>query len=421
MKFLFDLDGTVTSEETLPIIANHFNCVEQISELTAKTVQGNVPFIESFIRRVNILGAYSVSETTRLLSEVPLYPAIAKFIEEHKEDCVIVTGNLTCWCEGLFKKIGCQCYGSEALCEDDKVVKLKTILRKEQIVDQYKALGETVVFIGDGNNDLEAMRHANVSIATGLTHNPAQSLMSICDYVIFNEQALVRQMRQLCGEYDDEKSVVISCAGIGSRLGLGLTKALVQINGNSLISWQLKLFKDVKDVRIVIGFQGGEIIEEVRKYRDDVIFCYNHRYFETKTGASYYLGARHANHETLEWDGDLLVHPDDVKKLLATSGEFICYADKTSDDAVFVQTNENGDVLCFSREQGDYEWTGPACMNKQHLIYSTQNVFNMFEPYCPMKGIKVRAYDIDTYNDYIRVSEITKDWEGYKHERNWIG
>lgn len=411
MKFLFDLDGTVTSEETLPIIANHFNCVEQISELTAKTVQGNVPFIESFIRRVNILGAYSVSETTRLLSEVPLYPAIAKFIEEHKEDCVIVTGNLTCWCEGLFKKIGCQCYGSEALCEDDKVVKLKTILRKEQIVDQYKALGETVVFIGDGNNDLEAMRHANVSIATGLTHNPAQSLMSICDYVIFNEQALVRQMRQLCGEYDDEKSVVISCAGIGSRLGLGLTKALVQINGNSLISWQLKLFKDVKDVRIVIGFQGGEIIEEVRKYRDDVIFCYNHRYFETKTGASYYLGARHANHETLEWDGDLLVHPDDVKKLLATSGEFICYADKTSDDAVFVQTNENGDVLCFSREQGDYEWTGPACMNKQHLIYSAQNVFNMFEPYCPMKGIKVRAYDIDTYNDYIRVSEITKDWE----------
>ena len=33
------------------------------------------------------------------------------------------------------------------------------------------------------------------------------------------------------------KSVVISSAGIGSRLGLGLTKALLQINGRSLISW----------------------------------------------------------------------------------------------------------------------------------------------------------------------------------------
>lgn len=410
MKFLFDLDGTVTSAETLPIIANHFDCVEQIAELTARTIQGNVPFVESFIRRVNILGGFSVRKTAELLSKVPLYPQIAQFIKEHSEDCVIVTGNLTCWCEGLFKNIGCQCYGSEAECEDDHVVKLRTILRKEQIVDQYRALGETVVFIGDGNNDLEAMRHANISIATGLTHNPAQSLMSICDYVIFDENALVRQMRQLAGEYDDEKSVVISCAGIGSRLGLGLTKALVEINGRSLISWQLKLFKGVKDVRIVIGFQGGEIIQEVRKYRNDVIFCYNHRYFETKTGASYYLGARHANHLSLEWDGDLLVHPDDVKHVLSVPGEFICYADKTSDDAVFVQTDENGDVIRFSRESGDFEWTGPACMDKRHLTYCSQNVYNMFEPLCPMRGIKVRAYDIDTYNDYIRVSELTKDW-----------
>ena len=191
----------------------------------------------------------------------------------------------------------------------------------------------------------------------------------------------------------------------------GLTKALVQINGGSLISWQLKLFKDVEDLRLVIGFQGSEIIEEVRKFRDDVIFCYNHRYFETKTGASYYLGARHANHETIEWDGDLLVHPDDVKMLLSTSGEYICYGDITSEDSVCVHVNENGEVLDFSREGGDYEWTGPACMDKKHLTYCSQNVFNMFEPLCPMRGIKVRAYDIDTYNDYIRVSEITKDWK----------
>lgn len=410
MKFLFDLDGTVTSAETLPIIANHFDCKEEISELTKRTVQGNIPFIESFIRRVNILGKYSISETSDLLAQVPLYPKIKEFIDSHREDCIIVTGNLTCWCDGLFKKIGCQCYGSEAECESDKVVKLKSILRKEQIVDQYKALGEMVVFIGDGNNDLEAMRHANISISVGLTHNPAQSLMAITDYVIFNEHALCRQMRQLAGEVFHSKSVVISCAGIGSRLGLGLTKALVQINGGSLISWQLKLFKDVEDLRIVIGFQGGEIIEEVRKYRDDVVFCYNHRYFETKTGASFYLGARHANNEILEWDGDLLVHPDDVKMLLQTKGEYICYGDKTSEESVFVRTNDKGEVLSFSRESGDYEWTGPACMAKRNLTYNSNNVFNMFEPLCPMRGIKVRAYDIDTYNDYIRVSEITKDW-----------
>jgi HAD superfamily phosphoserine phosphatase-like hydrolase len=411
MKFLFDLDGTVTSQETLPVIADYFHCQEEIADLTKRTIAGNVPFVESFIRRVNILGKYSVSETNKLLAQVPLYSKIQEFIDRHKADCIIVTGNLTCWCEDLFKRIGCQCYGSEAEMEGDCVVKLKSILRKEDIVDRYRALGETVVFIGDGNNDLEAMRHANISIAAGLTHNPAQSLLAICDYVVFNEHALCRQLCQLCGEHGQQKSVVISCAGIGSRLGLGLTKALVQINGSSLISWQLKLFKDVEDLRLVIGFQGSEIIEEVRKYRDDVIFCYNQRYFETKTGASFYLGARHANDYSLEWDGDLLVHPDDVKRVLEAEGEFICYADKSSDEAVWVQTDEKGYVHAFSRECGDYEWTGPACISKINLTYSSQNVFNMFEPFLPMRGIKVRAYDIDTYNDYQRVQEITKDWK----------
>ena len=106
---LFDLDGTVTSKETLPVIASHFNCQEEIAELTKRTVAGNVPFIESFIRRVNILGKYSVSETNKLLAQVPLYPELKQFIDTHRADCIIVTGNLTCWCEGLFRKIGCQC------------------------------------------------------------------------------------------------------------------------------------------------------------------------------------------------------------------------------------------------------------------------------------------------------------------------
>lgn len=206
------------------------------------------------------------------------------------------------------------------------------------------------------------------------------------------------------------KSVVISCAGIGSRLGLATTKALININGKSLIRWQLELFKDIDDVRIVIGFQANEVVEEVRKYRNDVIFIYNHRYFETKTGASFYLGARDGNEYALEYDGDLLVHPDDVKMLLEQEGEWVAYADKMSDDAVYVKTNQVGDVLAFSRDQGDYEWTGPCCLKKDRLRYSSGHVFNQLEPYLPMKGIKVRACDIDTYDDYQRALEFVKGW-----------
>ncbi|MBQ3354836.1 MAG: NTP transferase domain-containing protein [Bacteroidales bacterium] len=206
------------------------------------------------------------------------------------------------------------------------------------------------------------------------------------------------------------KSVIISCAGIGSRLGLGQTKALIKVNGKSLIAWQLEMLKEVDDIRVVIGYQANDIIEEVLKYRKDVVFVYNHRYFETKTGASFFLGAQHGKELSIEWDGDLLVHPDDVKTVLNTEGEFICYADKSSDEAVYVQTDERGNVVAFSRETGDYEWTGPACIMRDKIKYSSGNVFNQLEPYLPMRGIKIRAYDIDTYSDYTRVMEITKKW-----------
>lgn len=204
------------------------------------------------------------------------------------------------------------------------------------------------------------------------------------------------------------KSVVISCAGIGSRLGLATTKALINIHGKTLIRWQLELLKDIEDIRIVVGFQANEVIKEVLSYRDDVVFVYNHNYFETKTGASFYLGARDGNEYAFEYDGDLLIHPDDLKMLLSLEGEWIAYADKISDDAVYVKINEKGEVLAFSKEQGDYEWTGPCCIKKEKIQYNSGNVFNQLEPYLPMKGIKIRACDIDTYDDYLRALEWVK-------------
>ena len=207
------------------------------------------------------------------------------------------------------------------------------------------------------------------------------------------------------------KSIVISCAGIGSRLGLGTTKALLEINGRSLIAWQMELFKHVEDVRVVIGYQANDVIKEVLKYRNDVIFIYNHNYFDTKTGASFYLGARHANDFVLEYDGDLLVHPDDMKHCLEAEGEYIAYSDVMSDDAVFVSVNEQGDVLGFSRRAGDFEWTGPACIARKKVRYTSGNVYNQLEEYLPMKGIHIRACDIDTYEDYERAMQLVRGWK----------
>ncbi|MBO5441078.1 MAG: phosphoserine phosphatase, partial [Alphaproteobacteria bacterium] len=61
----------------------------------------------------------------------------------------------------------------------------------------YQNQGEQVVFIGVGDNDVEAMRLADISIASGLTHHPAPSVLSIANYLTLNEEGLCRQLNQL--------------------------------------------------------------------------------------------------------------------------------------------------------------------------------------------------------------------------------
>lgn len=197
IKFVFDLDGTVTAEETLPLMAKHFKVEEEIDELTRETVQGNIPFVESFIRRVFILGKLPVDAVADLLGTSKLHERLVAFIREHPENCAVATGNLACWSHKLLDKIGCEWHCSDAIVENNQVVKLTKILRKEQVVEDYRRDGFTVVFIGDGNNDLEAMRVADVAIAVGTTHEPAKSILPVADYLIFEDEALCRQLNQL--------------------------------------------------------------------------------------------------------------------------------------------------------------------------------------------------------------------------------
>lgn len=198
MKFLFDLDGTLTLKETLPVIAEHFGIEEQIIPLTQQTVQGIVPFEEGFMKRVHILRQYSVSEISSLLSTVPIHPLLLQFIRQERANCIVVSGNLDCWCHSLLEKIDCKhYYCSEALVKDDKLVGIQRLLNKKAIVCTYQEQGEKVAFIGDGYNDLEAMQQADLALVCGLSNTPAPSLLSVADRVFYDEKELVDYLNQL--------------------------------------------------------------------------------------------------------------------------------------------------------------------------------------------------------------------------------
>lgn len=410
MIFVFDLDGTLTACETLPLIAKAFNVEAEIEKLTAQTVKGDIPFMESFIRRVEILGHLDTPKVAALLSTVTINSHINKFIAENPAACVVATGNYRGWISELGKKISCHLICSEGETDAAGKVRLTKILKKEDVVREYQARGEKVVFVGDGNNDAEAMRIADISIACGIIHAPAQSVMQVADYAVYDAEALVRLLNQI-KQPQGGMSVVISAAGVGSRLGLGQTKSLIKLAGTSLIKLQLNSFSAVEDLRIVVGFQAKDLIEEVLSQRRNVIFAFNHDYFHTKTGTSLYLGARHANAMIIAWDGDLLVHPSDIVRCLDTSQEYIGVSAKTSDDTVFVKLDESANVVAFSRENGDYEWSGPACLRRENIHFTSGHVYTLIEQRLPMPSKIIDARDIDTYEDYKRALAFIATWD----------
>ena len=210
---------------------------------------------------------------------------------------------------------------------------------------------------------------------------------------------------------DFSRTVVISCAGMGNRLGLGTTKALVEIEGKPLIGWHLENLSGEVDIRVVVGYQAQQVIDVVNQYRNDVTFVFNYNYQTTKTGDSVVLAAQHSNEYILSLDGDLLIHPDDMKTILAYEDEFVSGGEIKSDDPWFVQVDKKDEkeyAIAFSRNAGQYEWNGITQIKSKKILQGEGHVFQLVEPYLPLPFLPVRTCEIDTMNDYERALNWVK-------------
>lgn len=208
------------------------------------------------------------------------------------------------------------------------------------------------------------------------------------------------------------RTVVISCAGMGNRLGLSTTKALVDVDGKPLIIRHLEMLDAEDDVRIVVGYQAERVIAEVKKYRTDVTFVFNHNFKKTETGDSVVLAAHHANQYILSLDGDLLVHPEDMRAILNCHQEFVGGCVMETDDPWTLKTFQKDGIEyvgSFSKCQGNYEWNGVVQIESKKIQEGNGHVFQLIEPYLPLPFMKTRTKEIDTIHDYERAVSWVKN------------
>lgn len=198
--FLFDLDATVTKEEILPALAEQVGLLEEMQEMTEKTMRGEIPFQSSFLARVEMLKTIRVSRVAEMVEKTPLNEELVQFIHAHASRCYIVTGNIDVWIEELIKRIGLpmsHCYCSSASVSDDYIVSVNSVVDKEKIVKQFVV---PVVAVGDGSNDAEMVRLADVGIGYGGVRPVAYSLMCNATHVICDEHRLCSFLHTLCAD-----------------------------------------------------------------------------------------------------------------------------------------------------------------------------------------------------------------------------
>ncbi len=189
----FDLDGTVTREEILPLISKNLGIFEEINLLTQITLKGLIPFQNSFKLRVKLLGSIPISEVRAIVNKTHLDPYIQNFIQQNQEDCYIITGNLDIWIKELVaENLGCQFFSSTASHADDKLIELTSILDKKDAVNSLRDQYEHIVVVGDSMNDCSMFEVADTKIAFGGVHDPVASLISLADYVVYDSQGLIK-------------------------------------------------------------------------------------------------------------------------------------------------------------------------------------------------------------------------------------
>ena len=203
IAFCFDLDGTLTSQEILPEIAKHVDLYEEIDLLTNITMQGLIPFQKSFKLRVKLLSTIPLQTVRESVNNIQINDLLRKFVQENRENCFIITGNLDVWIDDFIRKeFGCEYFSSLAKFSGERLESINKIIDKKDAVQSLRSKFDFIIAIGDGMNDCSMFDAADIGIAFGGVHDPVSSLLTMSDYITYDQSSLYTLLNSLKSHYN---------------------------------------------------------------------------------------------------------------------------------------------------------------------------------------------------------------------------
>ena len=221
--------------------------------------------------------------------------------------------------------------------------------------------------------------------------------------------------------YQSVEHAVIAAAGLGSRLGHGLPKCMLELGGQTLLSRLITNLKSHVDrIHVVVGYREELVINLCAKLHRDVVIVRNPYYRSTNTVQSMVMGAQGLNGKTLFLDGDLIIEPSSLAEFINKASNHSILAAITnlqSDNPVCVTLLNEQDInqpqiKGFTREaRHQYEWANVFAGPARILDGATGYVYEKLEETVPLNAAILNLCEIDTVADLEHAKEFVKSIE----------
>lgn len=188
MLYAFDLDSTLTKKETLPFLAKVLEIEAEYNQICENTA--GLPYSAALEKRLAVFSSYPSKQIDDILNSIPIFLNLRNFIEEHGENSRIVTSNLDIYVGKLCQKFRCKVYSS--VVQDGKI----HIIDKEQIIKTLKKK-DRVCFTGDGENDANALKIADFSVAASYAKKANINAIKAAKFEAFCEEEAITYIKSL--------------------------------------------------------------------------------------------------------------------------------------------------------------------------------------------------------------------------------
>jgi phosphoserine phosphatase len=175
---VMDVDSTLIQDEVIELLADEAGCGEEVAEITARAMAGELDFEASLRERTGRLAGTSVATLDRVADRVRLTPGARTFVRTLKRlgyTVAIVSGGFTYVIDRLAADLGIDHVAANDLEIVDGAVTGRLlgdvidragkarVLREIAAAEQVPL--EQTVAVGDGANDLDMLAAAGLGIA----------------------------------------------------------------------------------------------------------------------------------------------------------------------------------------------------------------------------------------------------------------